>query len=304
MSITAFIGAMELGLVYSLLAFGTYISFRILKVADLTVDGSFVLGAAASAMFTFADRPVAGIIAALIAGAIAGVITALLQTKMGIQPILAGILTMTGLYSINLIVMGGKANIPLLNKANIFTHAETLLGGRLYKIIMLMAIISAVFVLLNWFFRTQLGLFIRATGDNEDMCRASSIDTDFVKIVGFSLSNSIVALSGALVSQMQQSADINMGSGMVVISFASIIIGSVIIKNKNITLGLMSVVMGSVIYRLIIALILTTNFPPSYLKLISALIVTIALSMPNLKKKIKFNKMGRGISNANNQLIK
>ena len=293
MSITAFIGAMELGLVYSLLAFGTFISFRILKVADLTVDGSFVLGAAASAMFTVVGMPVAGIFAALMAGAIAGIITALLQTKMGIQPILSGILTMTGLYSINLMVMDGKANIPLLNKTNIFTYSENIIGTAAHKIFTLAAVISAVFIILNWFFRTQLGLSIRATGDNEDMCRASSIDTDFIKIVGFALSNSIVALSGALVAQMQQSADISMGSGMVVISFASLIIGSVIIKNKNITLGLLSVVIGSVIYRLIIALILTTSFPPSYLKLISSLVVVTALSVPNLKKRMDTNKKQR-----------
>jgi putative ABC transport system permease protein len=293
MSLTALIGSMELGLVYSLLAFGTFISFRILRVADLTVDGSFVLGAAASAMLTFEGMPVAGILAALIAGAIAGVITALLQTKLGIQPILAGILTMTGLYSVNLMVMGGKANIPLLNKTNIFTYAQNY-GGRAYKIIVLAAIIAIVFIMLNWFFRTLLGLSLRATGDNEDMCRASSINTDSVKIVGFALSNSIVALSGALVAQMQQSADVNMGSGMVVISFASLIIGSVVIKNKNITMGLISVVVGSIIYRLIIALILTTNLPPSYLKLISAIVVIIALSVPNLKRKIEINRMGRG----------
>jgi ABC-type uncharacterized transport system permease subunit len=196
MSLTAFIGSMELGLVYSLLAFGTFISYRILRVADLTVDGSFVLGAAASAMLTLEGMPFAGILAAMAAGAIAGVITALLQTKMGIQPILAGILTMTGLYSINLMVMGGKANIPLLNNTNIFTPAENF-GGRAYKIIVLTAIITLIFMLLNWFFRTLLGLSIRATGDNEDMCKASSINTDLVKIVGFALSNSIVALSGA-----------------------------------------------------------------------------------------------------------
>ncbi len=301
MSLTAFIGAMELGLVYSLLAFGTFISFRILKVADLTVDGSFVLGAAASAMLTFEGMPVVGIVAALTLGAIAGVITALLQTKMGIQPILAGILTMTGLYSINLMVMGGKANIPLLNKTNIFTNAENF-GVRTYKIIVLAAIITVVFIILNWFFRTLLGLSLRATGDNEDMCRASSINTDSVKVVGFALSNSIVALSGALVAQMQQSADVNMGSGMVVISFASLIIGSVIIKDNNITMGLLSVVIGSIIYRLIIALILTTNFPPSYLKLISAIVVITALSLPNLKRKMEINRMGRGRKYAKNQL--
>lgn len=294
MSLTAFMGAIELGLVYSLLAFGTYISFRILSVADLTVDGSFVLGAAVSAVFTFHDMPIAGLLLAICAGAAAGIITAFLQTKMGIQPILAGILTMTGLYSINLMVMGGKANIPLLNKDSIFTYAYGTFDSKAYKILTLLIIVSAVFVLLNWFFRTQLGLSIRATGDNEDMCRASSIDTDFIKIVGFALSNAIVALSGALVAQMQQSADINMGAGMVVISFASIIIGSVIIQNKNITLGLVSVIIGSVIYRFIIALILTTSFPPSYLKLISSLVVVTALSVPNIKKKTEIERMRRG----------
>ena len=294
MSIVSFIGAIELGLVYSLLAFGTYISFRILNVADLTVDGSFVLGAAVSAVLTFNGMPVAGIVLAILAGALAGIVTAALQTKMGIQPILAGILTMTGLYSINLMVMDGKANIPLLNKTNIFTYIESAYGGRTYKIIGLLIVIAAVFIILNWFFRTQLGLCIRATGDNEDMCRASSINTDLIKIVGFAVSNAIVALSGALVAQMQQSADINMGSGMVVISFASIIIGSVIIKNKNITMGFLSVIIGSVIYRFIIALILTTNFPPSYLKLISALVVITALSFPNIKKKMAINKMRKG----------
>jgi putative ABC transport system permease protein len=294
MSLTAFIGAIELGLVYSLLAFGTYISFRILNVADLTVDGSFVLGAAVSAILTFYDKPITGLIVAMLAGALAGIITAYLQTKMGIQPILAGILTMTGLYSINLIVMGGKANIPLLNKTSIFTYADLILNNKAYKIFALFMIISIIFIILNWFFKTQLGLSIRATGDNENMCKASSIDTDFVKIVGFAVSNSIVALSGALVAQLQQSADINMGAGMVVISFASIIIGSVIIRNKNITLGLVSVIFGSIIYRLIIALILTTNFPPSYLKLISSLVVIIALSVPNIKSKVEFKKLRRG----------
>lgn len=294
MSLTSFIGAIELGLVYSLLAFGTYISFRILNVADLTVDGSFVLGAAVSAVFVFNDKPVAGLIMAVLAGALAGFVTAFLQTKAGIQPILSGILTMTGLYSVNLMVMDGKANIPLLNKTSIFTYAEAAYGGKAYKIFALLIIIAAVFAMLNWFFRTQLGLSIRATGDNEDMCRASSIDTDFVKIVGFALSNAIVALSGALVAQMQQSADVNMGAGMVVISFASIIIGSVIIKNKSITLGLLSVIIGSVIYRFIIALILTTSFPPSYLKLISAMVVITALSVPGIKNKTEIRKLKRG----------
>ena len=294
MSLTAFLGAIELGLAYSLLAFGTFISFKILNVADLTVDGSFVLGAAVSALFTFSGMPIVGLLLAVLAGAAAGSVTAVLQTKMGIQPILSGILTMTGLYSINLMVMGGKANIPLLNKESIFTYVYRIFDNEGYKIITLFIIVAVVFVVLNRFFKTQLGLSIRATGDNEEMCRASSIDTDFAKIVGFSMSNAIVALSGALVAQMQQSADVNMGAGMVVISFASIIIGGVIIKNKNISLGLVSVVAGSVIYRLIIALILTTSFPPSYLKLISSIIVITALSLPTVRNKMEMKKVIRG----------
>jgi putative ABC transport system permease protein len=294
LNLISFIGAIELGLVYSLLAFGTYISFRILNVADLTVDGSFVLGAAVSAVYVVNDKPAAGLVMAIAAGTIAGVVTAVLQTKAGIQPILSGILTMTGLYSVNLMVMDGKANIPLLNRTSIFTYAEAVYDGKAYKIFALLIIIALVFAILNWFFRTQLGLSIRAAGDNEDMCRASSIDTDFIKIVGFALSNGIVALSGALVAQMQQSADVNMGTGMVVISFASIIIGGVIIKNKTITLGLFSVIIGSVIYRFIIALILTTSFPPSYLKLISALVVITALSVPKIKRRRGISKLRKG----------
>lgn len=294
MSLVSFIGVIELGLVYSLLAFGSYISFRILNVADLTVDGSFVLGAAVSAIFTLIGLPYLGLLIAILAGAMAGIFTAFLQTKMGIQPILAGILTMTGLYSINLLVMKGRANIPLLNKTNIFSFAQSLIGVGIYKIFVLVLIVAFVFTLLSLLFKTLLGLSIRATGDNEAMCKASSINTDLIKIIGFSISNSIVALSGALVTQMQQSADINMGSGMVVISFASIIIGGAIIKNKNITLGLLSVVIGSLIYRLIIAIILTTNFPPSLLKLISAIVVIVALSFPAIKKNMEINKLKSG----------
>jgi len=301
LSLISFIGAIELGLVYSLLAFGSYISFKILNIADLTVDGSFVLGAAVCAIFTFNNMPMAGLFLSIAAGALAGVVTALLQTKFGIQPILSGILTMTGLYSVNLMVMGGKANIPLLNKTSIFSMAQNVIEGNLYKVAVIAAIIALVFVGLSLFFKTQLGLSIRATGDNEDMCRASSIDTDLVKIIGFAISNAIVALSGALVAQMQQSADINMGSGMVVISFASIIIGGAIIKNKNITVGLLSVILGSIIYRLIIAMILTTSFPPSLLKLISAIVVVSALSLPSIKKNMELNNLRKGVGlNAKN----
>lgn len=291
MSFIAFLGAIELGLLYALPAFGIFISFRILNIPDLTVDGSFVLGAAVSAVFTGAGHPIIGILAGIGAGAIAGLITALLQTKFGIAPILSGILTMTGLYTINLQVMGGKANIPLLNKLTLFSISESIFGDTFYRLIVLIMIVCFIFLFYLLFFNTQLGLSVRATGDNEDMVRASSIDTDAAKLVAFAISNATIALAGTLIAQMQQSADINMGSGLIVIGLASLIIGDVIIKNKNIIRGLLSVIVGAVLYRLLIAIILTTNLTPSYLKLISALVVAIAIAIPTVRKKYALMKL-------------
>lgn len=290
MSFIAFLGAIELGLIYSLPAFGIFISFRILNIPDLTVDGSFVLGAAVSAVFTFSGHPILGLLAGIAAGAIAGLVTAFLQTKCGIAPILSGILTMTGLYTINLQIMGGKANIPLLNKVSLFSLSQTLFGNTFYRLIVLILVVCCIFIFYQLFFRTQLGLSVRATGDNEDMVRASSINTDSAKLVAFAISNATIALSGALLAQMQQSADLNMGAGLIVVGLASLIIGDVFVKNKTITRGLISVIVGAVLYRLLIALILTTNLTPSYLKLISALVVAIAIAMPAVKKKYQLMK--------------
>lgn len=291
LSTIALIGALELGLVYALLAFGLYISFNILNIPDLTTDGSFVLGAVVSAVFASMDMPLLGIFIAILAGSLAGLVTATLQTKLGINAILSGILTMTGLYTINLLITSGKSNIALLNKTTLFNLNTTLEALALGKVIIMLGIVIAIYFIYVMFFKTQIGLCIRATGDNEDMVRASSIDTDAVKMIGFSLSNATVALSGALVAQMQQSADVNMGSGMVVIGLASLIIGGVIIKNKNIETGLISVVIGAIIYRLIIAYVLRTNIPASFLKLISSLIVMAALSVPAIKNKIQNKKL-------------
>ncbi|MDX9872889.1 MAG: ABC transporter permease [Clostridia bacterium] len=291
MSLVAATGALELGFAYALLAFGIYISFRILNIPDLTVDGSFVLGAAVSAVLTGSGHPVPGIAVAALAGCAAGCVTAIQQTKFGIPPILAGILTMTGLYSINLLVMSGKANVPMLGKTNVFSLLEKAADIRYSKLVILFFVVLLVFLFYNYFFKTQLGLSIRATGDNEAMVRASSIDTDMAKIIGFGLSNATVAVSGALVAQMQQSADINMGAGMIVIGLASLIIGDAILKNKTVFRGLLSVIIGSVVYRFLIALILTTSLPPSFLKLISALVVAVAISLPNLRVKTGFSRL-------------
>ena len=276
MSLTAFIGAMELGLVYSLLAFGTFISFRILKVADLTVDGSFVLGAAASAMLTFEGMPFAGILAALTAGAIAGVITALLQTKMGIQPILAGILTMTGLYSINLRIMMGKANLPLLNQESIFTDKNILL-----MLCIITFICAAFFTLL---FKTKLGYLLKGIGDNENMITSLGINTGSIKIFALSLSNAFIALSGGILAQYQGFSDINMGTGTMIMGLASIIIGYNIFRKINLSNSSIFCIIGTLLYRTSIALSLRFGFNPSDLNLISSIIVIIALSIGNSRE--------------------
>ncbi len=287
MSTTAFFGAVELGFIYAIFTFGIFISFRILNIPDLTTDGSFVLGAAASALCVLNGMPYLGIPASMLVGAAAGIVTALLQTKCGIQPILSGILTMTGLYSINLAVMMNKSNLPLLMMRNIFTPIEENIISRPgFRLILLIPLTLIILLILVFFFKTQLGLSIRATGDNAEMVRASSIDTDTAKIVGFALSNSLIGLGGGLVAQLQQSVDINMGAGMVVVGLASLIIGEMLIKSTSVLRGLIGAVAGAVAYRLVIAAILTTNLPASSLKLISALIVAIAIAAPTFRKKL------------------
>lgn len=296
MSMVAFIGAIEIGLVYALLAFGVYITFRILNIPDLTVDGSFVLGAAVSAMMTRAGYPAAGLALGFLAGALAGAVTAIQQTKLGVPPILAGILTLTGLYTINLFVMGGRSNLALLNIPTAFAAFETMIGGSFYRVALLAPLVALVLAGMTLFFKTQLGLSIRATGDNEAMVRASSIDTDFAKLVALAIANGSVALSGAVLAQLQQSTELNMGNGMLVIGLASLVIGSGLIRSRSIFQGLLSVVVGAVAYRLLTAIILQTHISPSALKLISALVVMTALAIPAVHKKLGIVKlMKRGV---------
>lgn len=293
MSITALLGALELGFIYALMGFGIYITFRILHTPDLTTDGSFVLGAAVSAVFTLQGMPEVGILAAVLAGALAGMITALLHTKLGIQPLLAGILTATGLYTINLVVMHNKSNLPLIGQRNVFTALQGVYGGIGFRLLLLVPMVVLLLLALRWFFKTQLGLSIRATGDNPAMVRASSINTDGSLLFGYALANACVALAGAMVAQLQQSADVTMGSGIVVVGMASLIIGEVIIKNASVTRGLAGVTIGSVLYRVIIAAILTTSLPASSLKLISALVVAVATAIPGLRRRMELGRLMR-----------
>lgn len=279
-------GSIQLGLLYALMAMGIYISFRILNTPDLTVDGSFTLGMAIAAVVTASGHPFLGLCAAVIMGALAGTTTGLLQTKLFIHPILSGILVMTGLYTVNLGIMGGKSNLALMGKATYFTLAKTVIGDNLYLLTFVCALpILLVLMLLPLFFKTRLGLSIRATGDNEDMVRASSINSDYTKCVGLAIANALVAFSGALIAQYQMFSDVGSGSGMVIIGLASVIIGETLFGKRGVTLGLISALFGSVIYRIIVAFALKVDLFPSYaLKLVSALIVAIALSGPSIKQ--------------------
>lgn len=274
-----------LGLEYALLAVGVYLSFRILNIPDLTVDGSFTLGIAISAALTAKGHPLLGLLLALAGGALAGSVTGLLHVRAGIHPILAGILTMSGLYTVNIRILGGP-NVSLLDHKKVFDIVAgnlPALGREGAKAFCAVAVCVLAVGILTVFFRTEAGLCVRATGDNEDMVRASSIDTAVVKTGALALSNALVALSGAILAQYQGYGDVNSGSGMIVIGLASVIIGEVIFGRRSVFWGLVSAVCGSVIYRIIVAFALQYNlFSADALKLLSAAIVAVTLSLPAL----------------------
>lgn len=285
MSLAAFQGSLELGIIYAILALGVFLSFRSLNMPDLTVDSSFTLGAAVSVIMSVSGHPFLGLLIAFIAGGGAGCITGLLHTKLEIQPLLAGILTMLGLYSINLKVMGGKANIPLLNKPTVYTVFEKIVPGDYSRLIFAALILISILLLFYLFLKTRLGFVLRATGDNDQMVRSLGVNTDFIILIGMALSNGLVSLSGALIAQEQSFVDVGMGIGMVVIGLASVIIGEVVFGTKTLFRRLAAVILGSILYRLIIAFALELGMPPTDLKLISAIIVTLAMSMPIINKK-------------------
>ena len=294
MSPSVLLGAVEQGLLYSLVALGLYLSYRTLDIADLTTDGTFTLGMACSAVLTVRGDPAAGLLLALGAGALAGGITALLQTKLGVQPILAGIVTMTGLYSVSLMVMGGRSNLNLLREETVFTAAETLLGPW-GKLLMAGAAALAAGLVLLLFLRTQLGLSIRATGDNREMVAASSINPAFTTTVGLCAANALVALSGGLLVQYQKFSDVNLGTGMVVIGLASLIIGEVLTGRGSVPRGILAAVLGAVLYRIIIAAALAANVGAQNFKLVSAVIVAAAISWPSVREKLQLYRLRREV---------
>ncbi|MGC5327400.1 ABC transporter permease [Brevibacillus sp. SYSU BS000544] len=297
-------GAVEQGLLFAIMALGVYLTFRILNFPDLTVDGSFALGGAIGAKLIIDGvSPVLATLAALVVGALAGAFTGILSTKGKINGLLAGILTMIALYSINLRIMD-RANLPLLREETLYTFVQdlgfpdlaiggvTILSG--VAIIFLILVIVIKF-LIDWFLHTDVGLDLRATGDNSTMIRSFGANTDRTTIIGLSLSNGLVAVSGALVAQYQGFADVGMGIGMIVIGLASVIVGEVLFGHATIMRATIAVILGSVVYRLVIALALRAGLNPSDMKLITAFIVIVALTLPNVMKGVwsKTNKTTR-----------
>ena len=286
-TVATVLSALELGFIYALVAMALFLSFRVLNIADMTT----ALGCAVSATAAVAGHTILALPLALLSRAVAGYVTAFLQTRLAVPSILAGIITNTGLYTVNLAVMGFSSNVPMLKTETIFTAAQALLGENApYKLVVAALITVVVCVLLILFLGTRLGLSIRATGDNPDMVRASSINTTFTITVGLCIANAMTALSGAVLAQYQKSADINLGTGMVVIGLASLIIGETLFGRGGMWTKAVAAVAGSVIYRFIIAIALRANVPSECLKLISAVIVALAIAAPALQARAAFRR--------------
>lgn len=278
------------GLAYGFVAIGVYITFRVLAFPDLTIDGSFPLGGAVAAVLIVNGiNPWLATAAALVAGICAGLGTSLLNTKLRINALLAGILMMVALYSINLMIMG-RANIPLLREVTVFEQVSQFLGirtGVTLSIIFMVVLTCMILAILNWFLRTEIGLALRATGENEQMVRGLGTDTDMTTILGVSISNGLVALSGALIAQNQGFSDVGMGIGMIVMGLASVIIGEGLFRPRGITAVLLAVVGGTFAYRLFLSVALRLGLPPADLKLVTALLVIAALAIPFIRKKVR-----------------
>ena len=307
---TLLIGALTLGLILALLALGVYVSYRIFNIPDLTAEGSVTLGASvAAALMIQGHNAVLATAAATAAGAVAGTFTGLLATKCKINPLLSGILVMTGLYSVNLHVMG-RSNLPLLEVKTLASYAEDcgnrLFGGADFDVfgwavsvrdssILFCVLLFVIIIctLLYLFFRTDMGTAMRATGDSPDMIRALGVSVDWATIVGLAMSNALIALCGALIAQYQGFADVQMGIGMVVLGIASVIIGEALVGSRAVGLLITGTVMGSVLFRLLVAIALRWGLSPNDLKLITAVFVFAALVLPNLAGRLKTNQTRR-----------
>lgn len=290
MSWFSFFGALEIGLIFSLVALGVFISFRLLRFPDLTVDGSFPLGGAIGAVCIASGMdPFLATLLAMLAGAVAGVITALLNVYLKIMDLLASILMMIALYSINLRVMG-KPNIPLIMEPTVFTVLQpAALADYIGRPLIMLGVVILAKLMLDAYFATQQGLAIRATGSNPRMARAQGVNTGAMIILGMAISNGLVGLAGALFAQTQGGADISMGIGTIVIGLAAVIIGESILPSRRIFLLTLAVILGAVVYRFFIALALNSDFiglEAQDLNLVTAVLVTIALVIPLFKQRL------------------
>ncbi|EOS7925131.1 ABC transporter permease [Enterococcus hirae] len=289
--ISIFLSSASQGVLWALLAIGVFLTFRILDIADLTAEGSFPLGAGIAAIsITNGLSPIVACLLGFLGGAAAGLVSGLLHTKLKIPALLAGIITMTGLYSVTSRIMGAP-NLSLLGQKNVFTWAESL-GVSKENAVLIAGLLVALIVitLLVLFLRTETGLAIRATGDNLAMSEANGINTDTMKIIGYMISNGCIALSGSLLAQNNGFADLNSGIGTIVIGLASIIIAEVLFRNQPLLLRLLTIILGAVIYRFILALVFELNVQPSDSKLASALVLVICLSFPQIQQKLKLPK--------------
>ncbi len=281
--------ALELGLISALTVLALFLSYSMLNVCDLSTDGCFTLGATVGAAVAIAGHPYLSLPAAMAAGMLSGFITALLQTKMGVNSLLAGIIVNTALYSVNIAVMGNASVLNMNKTETVFTKMRALLehtalAGQYRLIVAAVAVLLAA-VLLGMFLRTRLGLAIRATGDNPDMVRSSSINPAVTTIVGLCLSNALTALSGCLLAQSQKSVNIDIGTGMVTVALASLLIGGVFLGRKKLPLWIFGMVLGAFVFRLVYTVALRFDMPAFMLKLVSAVVVVAAISIPYLKEQ-------------------
>lgn len=286
--------ALELGLVSALTVLALFLSYSMLNVCDLSTDGCFTLGATVGAAIAIAGHPYLSIAAAMLAGVASGFVTAFLQTKMGINSLLAGIIVNTGLYSVNIAVMGGSSILNMNKVDTVFSKVreltqETPLKGH-YKLIIALSAVIIVAILLGFFLKTRVGLAIRATGNNPDMVRSSSINPVITTIIGLCIANSFTALSGCLLAQMQKSVNIDTGTGMVTVALASLLIGNVFLGKKKMPLRIVGMVLGAFVFRLVYTIALRFDMPAFMLKLVSSLVVIAAISIPYLKEQMPLFK--------------
>lgn len=287
--------ALEVGLIYALVALSLFISYSILNICDLSTDGCYTLGCAVGAMLTIAGHPFLAVLAAMAAGVCSGYVTALLQTKFGVESILAGIIVNTGLYTINLAVMGFSSNVSIFGKDTLFSLFESLSGSQFWhdwnKTVFLVLMILLVCFLIRWFLGTTLGLSIRATGDSPAMVRASSINPAFTVTVGLCVSNALTGLAGCLIGQYNKTCDINLGTGMVTVALASLVIGESLFGRGRMLTRIFGVIIGSCLYRFVISLALRLNVPTETFKLVSAVIVAIAIAAPKARQILKLKHL-------------